>query len=88
MILQNNSVSDDDHVHKYVEVDTIVAHGGGVNGVQMTSHEDKDFYLIGFDVELVVVDRIGNMMLFVEEDGNLYDTETFTHIAYLGAIRL
>lgn len=38
-------------------------------------------------MEQVITDKIGNIMLSAEEDGNFYDiAETFAPIAHLGAI--
>lgn len=54
----------------------------------MTPHEDEDFDLISLDVEQVVVDKTGNIMLSIREDRNFYDAETFAHIHHLGATRL
>lgn len=55
---------------------------------EMTHYEDEDFDLIGLDVKLVVAGKSGNMIMSAEEYGNLYDAETFAHIAHIGAIKL
>lgn len=88
VIHENNLMSDDDHVNEDVEADSVVSYGCVVNDFEMTSHEDEDFNLIGINVKQVVADKIRNIMLSAEEDGNFYDAENFTPISHLGAIRL
>lgn len=52
---------------------------------EMTPHEDEDFVIIDIDVKKFFANKTGNIMLSAEEDGNLYNAETFAH---LEAIRL
>lgn len=52
----------------------------------MIPHEYEDFNLIGLDVEQVVVDKTGNIILSTEDDVNIYDAKTFSPSAHLGSI--
>lgn len=54
----------------------------------MNPLEDEYFDLIGLDIQQVIADKTGNIMLSTEEDGTLHDAETFAHISYLRAIKL
>lgn len=53
-----------------------------------TPHNNEDFNLSGLDMEQFMIDKSGNIMLHVEEDGILCDIKTFDPIFHLGAIKL
>lgn len=92
VILENNFVSGDDHVREDVEVDTVVAHGGGVNNYgekrKFSSKGKKDHTVEDMEktIETLCEDRVGIFLgcvvkknvykLFSKGSQSIYDAQT------------